>query len=187
MTFNIKKYGIIVIIAILFAVLSFSIVDVINENPKYEDYCVTGEYFGRFDLNTNNCPKITEPSSEEIKSCSDAKGTIEYNYDGNGCAVSYKCEKCNNLYDEAVEQHGFIRFIITSIFGVIAVLIGLYIKTKDDIIEWIYSGFLVGGILSILFGTVSYFGDMGRFVKPIILLVEIGLIILIALKTIKNK
>lgn len=161
--------------------------DVINKNPKYEDYCGTGDPFGRFASDASNCSKITGPSSEEIKSCSDAKGTIEYNYDGNGCAVSYKCEKCNNLFDEAREQHEFIGFIITSIFGVIAVLIGLYIRTKDDIIEWIYSGFLVGGILSILFGTASYFGDMGRFVKPIVLLVELGLIILIAVKTIKNK
>jgi len=43
------------------------------------------------------------------------------------------------------------------------------------------------GILSIIFGTVSYFNDMGRFVKPIILIVELGLIILIALRTAKKR
>ncbi len=38
-----------------------------------------------------------------------------------------------------------------------------------------------------MFGTISYFMDMGRFIKPIVLLVEIGLIILIAVKTIGGK
>ena len=68
-----------------------------------------------------------------------------------------------------------------------AILVGLYSKGKEEVIEWIFSGILIGGILSIIFGTVSYFNDMGRFVKPIILIVELGLIILIALRTAKKR
>ena len=68
-----------------------------------------------------------------------------------------------------------------------AVLVGLFARSKEEVVEWIYSGFLIGGILSIIFGTISYFGDMGRFVKPIVLIVELGLIIFIALRVGKKK
>ena len=63
----------------------------------------------------------------------------------------------------------------------------MYAKSKKEVIEWIYSGFLIGGIASIFLGTTSYFQDMGRFVKPFILLAEMALVIWIAVKTYEGK
>jgi len=110
-----------------------------------------------------------------------------YTYDSNGCATDYKCNPCRKGYDEAEKKHRLITFIITSIMGLIAVLVGLYVKTNNEIYGWIFSGFLIGGIISIFFGTIIYFGDLNRFLKPIVLLAEIVLIILIVLKTTLHK
>ena len=176
---NVKKIGVVVIIAVLFALFSFSLVDLVNENPDYVDYCDEFEGPRKIVSDVENCPAFTEPSNNERDSC---RGFISYTYDGNGCAIDWECNSCKGEYDVARKEHKLIGFIITSILGVVAILVGLYSKSKNEIVEWILSGFLIGGILSILFGTVSYFGDMGRFVKPIILIIEMALIILIALK-----
>ncbi len=184
----VKKYGVIIIIAILLALFAFSIVDVIEEKPKYEDFCGSNEMLPRrVAADINNCPSFKEPTKDEITICNEKKGGITYNYDANGCPIGYECDTCMVGFNDASKQHRLLGFIVTSVFGVIAILIGLYSKSKEDVVEWIFSGVLIGGILSVIFGTISYFMDMGRFVKPIVLIVELGLIILIALKVTKNK
>ena len=184
---KVKKYGVIAIIAILFALFAFSIVDVVEESPKYENYCGSDAMPVRPLQKELNCPGFIEPTADERERCSLSKGDIIYNYDANGCPTSFECNPCRGKFEEASKGHRLIGFIITSIFGVVAILIGLFVKSKEDVVEWIYSGILIGGILSIVFGTMSYFADMGRFVKPIVLLVEMLLIILIAIKTVKKK
>ena len=37
---GVKKYGIIIIMAILFTLFCFSMVDVVIKEPNYNDYCV---------------------------------------------------------------------------------------------------------------------------------------------------
>ncbi len=187
MLFNVKKYGVIVIIAVLLSLFAFSIVDLIEESPKYEDYCGSEIFPRKIATDTANCPEFTELSELEVNKCNSNKGDIEYKYNGKGCPVSYECNTCRIGFDEESKQHRLLGFIVTSVLGVIAILAGLYSKGKEEVIEWIFSGVLIGGILSIIFGTMSYFNDMGRFVKPIILIIELGLIILIALKTAKKK
>ena len=72
--------------------------------------------------------------------------------------------------------------------GLIALIAGLYLpKKKNPINEWVGSGFLLGGILTILVGTVRYFGDMGRYARPIIILVELVLVIYLAYRKLGDK
>ena len=177
---KVKKYAIILVIAVLFTLFSFSIVDVIVEKPQYDDFC------------NYNMPRAVMPVDKPAN-CSDinisdveCKGQIQYSYDAYGCATSYECNTCNLEYDEASSDHRFIGFIVTSIIGLLAVVVGLYAKSRKEVIEWIYSGIMIGGVMSILIGTMMYFSDMGRYVKPIVLLAEIILIILIAIKTAKK-
>lgn len=185
---KVKKYGIIIIIAVLFAFFSFSIVDVVMESPEYEDFC--GVEFRQVPIiaKAEVCDTTLEgPTDTEIDECEARKGRIEYKYNTQGCAESYECNTCWTEYDQAGEKHRLVGFIVTSILGIIAVLVGLYAKSNIEVSEWIYSGFLIGGIISVFIGTMSYFRDMGRFVKPIVFLIEIILIVLIALKTASKK
>lgn len=187
MLFNVKKYGIIIIIAILLSLFAFSIVDLIEERPNYEDYCGSDIFPRKIVSDATNCPAINEPGELEERDCDNIEGDIEYTYNANGCAVSYECNTCRSGFEEASRGHRLLGFIVTSVLGVIAILIGLYSKGKEEVAEWIFSGILIGGILSVIFGTMSYFSDMGRFVKPIVLIVEFALIVLIALKTAGKK
>jgi len=184
---KIKRIGIISIIALLYALFAFSIVDVIEERPDYMDFCPNPEVPKILGSN-KDCNPI-QVSTEEERSCGERRGYIQYTYDSNGCATSYECNTCSSLYEQAGKQHRLIGFIITSIFGIIGILVGIYVKGKgkEEVTDWIFSGILIGGILSILFGTISYFSDMGRYIKPVVLLIELGLIIFIAMKTVGKK
>jgi len=181
---NVKKIGVIIVIAILFAFFAFSIVEVIMPQPDYRDYCrdIVPKRF----VEAQNCAELDIPESEE-DACFDLRGFFEYEYDAGGCPVSYECNTCQVELDEASKDFRFLGFLVTTILGVLAIIAGLYVRPKDEVIEWVFSGILIGGIISIFIGTTMYFSDMGRFLRPIVLLVEMALIILITWKTTHKK
>ncbi len=183
----VKKIGVIAIIAILFSLFSFSIVDVIVERPNYEDFCGIEKRPLEPIRDSSDCPSFKGPTTEQRRACNENKGIIEYSYDEFGCPVSFECNKCRGEFEAASKQHRLVGFIITSIMGIIAVIVGLYVKSEEEIVEWIFSGILIGGLISIFIGTMFYFSDMGRFVKPFILLAEMDLIIWVAVKTKKKE
>ncbi len=180
---KVKKYGIIAIIAILFTAFSFSIVDVIVQPPEYQDYCSMYDNMYPLKQESTKCTEIAYADSSFEKSCTSEGGRVVYDYDPYGCPTGFECSTCDREFNDAGKQHRLIGFIITGIIGVAAILVGMYTRSKNDVVEWIYSGLLIGGILSIFIGTMSYFHDMGRFVKPFILLAEMGLITWIAIRT----
>ena len=184
---KIKKIGIIIIMAILFTTLSFSIVDMVIERPDYEDFCAEDIKPFRPTERNLDCPDFKEPTDSERDACNAKKGMIEYEYDESGCPDSFKCNTCRGVYEEAGKGYRLISFIIVSIIGIIAMIVGMYITSKNEVVEWVYSGILIGGIANIFIGTMSYFRDMGRFVKPFILLIEMALIIWVAIKISKKK
>ena len=173
--------------AILFTTFSFSLVDVVIEQPEYNDFCaMEGKPF-RPEQRNLNCPDFQEASSEKGTACAKKDGFIEYEYNEKGCPIEYKCNICRGGFEEASKNHRLIGFIIVSLIGIIAIVAGMYLTTKTEIVEWIYSGILIGGIANIFIGTMSYFRDMGRYIKPFILLIEMALIIWVAIRTSKKK
>ncbi|MAG08477.1 hypothetical protein CMO89_03315 [Candidatus Woesearchaeota archaeon] len=180
----VKKIAVIIVIATLYGFFSFSIVDMVIEEPDYEDFCPMKPAPVRRTISEEQeCPSFIEPTEADFEDCNEREGDIQYLRDEFGCRESFECNTCRGVYEEAGKEHRLYGFIITSILGVLAIIISLYIKSKTDVVEWVFSGFLIGGIVSIFIGTISYFHDMGRFIKPFILLAEIALIIFIAVKT----
>ncbi len=187
---KVKKYAIIAVIAILFTLFSFSIVDMAREKPDYLDFCTERPMpvpKPLMERNVSNCPTPLEPTSTQIEECRAQGGNIDYDYDSNGCASGFACNTCYAKLEEAMKGHRLLGFIITSIMAVLAIIAGLYISSKNEVVESVFSGILIGGIITLFVGTMSYFNDMGRFIKPFIILAEIGIIIWIALKTAKKR
>lgn len=178
-----KKVAVIITIAILFTVFTMSSVDVVNQEPSSSDYCESHDrpYYPTT-ADKVECEEIVEPTPEERKECSDKDGRIEYIYEKN-CPVSFECETCWAEFNAANEKHRMIGFIITTIFGLIAIIVGLYAESRNEVIQWLYSGFMIGGIISIFIGTISYYHDMEIYVRPLVMLLEIGLICWVAIRT----
>jgi len=188
--FDLRKIAVIFVVAVLFAVLVNVTIEAFDPSPKYEDFCKTeygGIYYypertkeaGAFISNTT-CKEVRIPGSLR-ESCSNQKGFISYKYGEDGCAIEPYCDTCNFKLQEAQKKHNFIVFIVSSIAGLIGIAIGLYLpKKKNPINEWLGTGFLLGGLFTILFGTVQYFSELGRYTKPIVIFIELVLVIYLA-------
>lgn len=185
---DVRRIIVIFVIAILFTVLVQVSIEAFHPTPKYEDFCLDNASPKPAPYPSERaCPEFKTPQSI-IDSCPQKKGSVNYNYDGRGCPTEAYCETCYKELDLANQKYHLFVFIVSAITGFIALLIGLHLPEKrNPINEWMGSGFLLGGILTIFTGTVRYFGEMGRYMKPIVILIELILIIYLAYKKLGSK
>jgi hypothetical protein len=176
---KLKNIGIVLTIAILFTIFVFAMTSAIYPGPDYLDYCNESFVIER--------PVDKEKCGEIMPQAVDCRGPIEYTYDEEGCPIEAKCNNCYEAFDKIREKHNMILFIVSSISGVAAILFGLYYNKKDLFWDLVRAGFLVGGLISLFVGTTIYYGDMARFMKPAVILVELLIVLLVTYKVIKKK
>lgn len=178
---DIRKILVIFVIAVLFSILVFSTIEAVYPRPQYEDYC--GINIRPFpDKISQNCTNLNIPQDFQ-QNCSDSKGYIDYNYDSLGCPDEYFCNTCQNNWQDANEKYNLVVFIISAILGLIAVLLGMYLPTEPNSInEWVGTGFMLGGLFALFFGTARSYSDLDRIVRPIVIFIELALIIFITYK-----
>lgn len=193
--FDIRKIAVIFVIAILFSIFTFTLTEAIHPGPEYSDFC-------------NDTFKIrTQDSCNEIGgkwTADDLSSTAQYNCQeikSNENDVTLDCRKnfekpsgyceadytCSQNYDDADKKHSLFTFLFAAIFGIIGIVYGMYANPKDNIKQWIGSGFMIGGLINIFFGTMMYFQYTDRFVRPLIIFVELVLVIFIAIKQFSKK
>jgi len=184
---DIRRILIIFVIGVLYTVLVFSTINAVYPNPEYSDFC--GEnirapklYRAEQYRTEQDCPDHNIPQAE-LDACTAGKGQPEYKYDPYGCVTSWECSHCMQSYNDSRERHNFVSFIISAILGLIGVAVGLYMPVKKGgVNEWIGSGFMLGGMISIFIGTMMYFGDLHRILRPFVILLELILVIWLAYK-----
>ena len=176
-----RKYVVVLVIAILFTVFTFSTINAFYESPEYNDYCKDKP---RPFKTAGNCSHL-EATEEQIESC---EGNLGQKFDDQGCVTEYYCETCHVDYDKARDIYNRNAFVIASIAGVIAVMLGLYLpKKKNPINEWIGTSFMIGGLFVIFMATMMYFQSLHKFVKPLVMLVEMSLIVWLTYKKFGKK
>jgi len=184
---DVRKIAIIFVIAVLFAVFSQALIEAIYPSPKYEDYCT---YVGGPKAYPVYAPGDTSKNCSFLDTtpCERSRGFAEYTYNNaTGCPVSFTCNYCQIDYDKANEKFNLFVFIVSSVIGLIGVAIGLFMPAKkDDLNEWIGTGFMLGGLIAIFVGTARYFAEMGRYIRPVVIFVELVIVILIAYKKLKK-
>ena len=190
---DLRRIAIIFVIAILYAIFVNAFIGAFYPAPKYDDYCKARYYAPEKAVpipaeKTNiKCPDYNQPTQEELDTCANDRGYPEYRYDNNGCAVEYKgCNFCQRDFDKANEKYNFVFFIISSILAVIAIGIGLYLPTKQSLNEWIATGFILGGLITLFFGTFRYYQYLGRYVKPFVILAELLIVIFLSYRKLKD-
>lgn len=187
--FDIRQIGLIFVIAILFAVFVFTSINAVFQEPDYSDFC-KNDFQPRpiQPKEQAECPEFIQPSSEEMNQCSDDGGRIEYEYDAFNCPTSYHCETCGKEYEKAREEHNFIVFIVTAVLSLIAIIAALYLpKGRSSLNEWVGTGFMLGSLITLFISTAMVFDDLNRFIKPVIILVELILVIYLAYKKLGEK
>lgn len=181
---DIRKIIIIFVIAILFSVLVFSVIDAIDPNPNYVDFCKQDMYFAK-PLVDNSCKDLFVNDSER-NGCANLGGFIEFfDYNSSGCPVSFRCNTCQSEYEFARKNHDMFVFYVSAVLSLIAIFIGLYLPaSKNELNEWVGTGFMLGGAFALIFGTVSGFGSLDRLVRVAVIFLELILVLFIAYKKI---
>lgn len=185
---DIRKIIIIFVIAVLFSVLVFAVIEAAYPQPKWEDFCKSPQYPTEKSFVTQKvCPDINV-SNADRKSCDEKKGYIEYtDYDQNNCPTIYQCNTCQHEFDMAQEKHQRYVFYISAVLALIAVFIGLFLPAKQNSLnEWVGTGFMLGGTFALFFGTLTTFRWLDRYARPIVILLELVLVIFIAYRKVGN-
>lgn len=188
---DLRRVAIIFVIAILYAIFVNALIAAFYPEPRYEDFCRQRFYPEKSypaPVDVKQCPKYQEPTQEELDKCAEARGYPEYQYDANGCPTKYKgCNYCQREFDAASQKYSLYFFIISSILAVVAIGIGLMLPTKiNSLNEWIATGFILGGLITLFFGTFRYYEYLGRYVKPVVIFVELVLVIFLAYKKLQD-
>lgn len=177
---DIRKIIVVFLVGILFAVFVQSFAEAIYPSPVYDKYCKIAPREIQPPTKTLDCPQVKSPE------CG-IDAIVEWNYDSEGCPYSAECNYCHRDLREARDQYNLIVFIVSSIFGLVAIILGLYMPSKGHALhEWVATGFMLGGLISIFVGTIRYYESMGRFLRPAVLLVELVLVIYLAYKKLKK-
>jgi hypothetical protein len=189
---DLRRIAIIFVIMVLFAILVNAIIGAMYVSPQYDDFCKDRFYPEPQKLvpsEMKSCPTYDDvPSQEELNTCSDDKGYPEYTYDLNGCVSEFSgCNYCQRDFNLAMENYNFIYFVLSSILAIIGIAIGLLLPTKHSLNEWIATGFMLGGLVALFFGTFTYYQFMGRFLKPIIILLELIIVIYLSYRTLRHE
>ncbi|PIZ50821.1 hypothetical protein COY27_05890 [Candidatus Woesearchaeota archaeon CG_4_10_14_0_2_um_filter_33_13] len=163
-----KKVLITIAIAVIFALFIGYGIEVFHDSPNVDDFC--------------------NPNLYDIKnqsSCEQNNGTwqkyqqLEPKIEGQE-GFCQTPEKCYRDYDLIQSGHDKIVFIACIIIGLIAIVAGILLRK-----EIIGTGFLSGGILVILYGTLRYWRYADEVLKFVLLGIVLAVLIWIGYKKIK--
>lgn len=179
---NIKQVPIIIGIAVLFTLFITLSIEAFYTSPKYDDFCNPQTQAKLYrepypaKIPPTNCTDIYS-TDQRVQSCYNQKGNPIFDYDSIGCQVYKECDYCQRDYDDARKIHDRNIFLITAPLGLIAIIFGLYFG-----IDFIGSGFMFGGIATLFYGTVRYFGEANKYLRVLIILIELLIVVWIGYK-----
>ncbi len=168
---NAKKIILSIAIAIIFVLFIAYAIETIYPSPKYEKYCPVIEktilnqsdcdlYNGTWNVYPNYVPDKTAPV-----------GVQGY------CDTYVKCQK---PYESASEKYNRNIFFISLVIGLITIILSFIF-----VVEAVSSGFMAGGVLLIIYGTIRYWGSLSDILRTIMLGFALAVLIWIGYKKLR--
>lgn len=155
-------------------------------SPQYEDYCSNGRYgepwpaLQKIDENLT-CSRLPTPQEQTL--CIDQGGSlVPDTFDEKGCTLTYRCDTCNQEYNDDLRAHSQTVFIIAIIAGIITLLIGYMILTMEPV----GSALMAAGIGALVYGSMRNWQNLSNVWRFLMLLVALVLLIWIAIRINRN-
>ncbi len=177
---NLKNISLTISIAVLFALFIGFAIDAFYPGPEHQDFCTNDRAYPKpygEPFNRTTCPDI-DSQDPIYATCTQDKGYVTYEFDKNNCQVNPYCETCQVEFDASNKLYSRNLFFITAVIGIIAILVGLVYVGLDAIA----SGFMFGGSLVLIYGTVRVFGDLSRVMRVVVLGIELVVLVYIGIK-----
>ncbi len=169
---NIKEKILSIAIAIILLLFIAYGINTFFPNPEYDDFCIEKPY--RINITEEECVsdggKWTQERIPKIAGEPEQSGY---------CDITYTCRQ---ELEDSREKYNKIVFIISGILGLFCVILGGIVLK----VESVSVGIMGGGILTIIYGTIRYWGnleDVGRF---LILGLILAVLIILGYKYIKK-
>jgi len=159
-----KKLILSIAIAILFVIFISYAIETIYPSPKYEAYCLPSLNVPSLNqtlCETANFTWITYQNIPQEKTTP----LVETGY----CDTYTKCQK---EYNDASEPYNRNLFFICLIIGIIVVVLSFILA-----VEAVSSGFMAGGVILMIYGTIRYWGNLSNVLRTI--MIGIALVVLV--------
>ena len=159
-------------------------VDAVYERPEYDDFCNNAERRvpKPYPYATNCTFQPIRSEQEDIDRCYREEGIPEFNYDEKGCEAGFKeCNFCNKEFNDEQEKYNRNVFFIIAPIGLFALIVGLFLTY--DVIG---TGLMFSGILLIIYGTIIYFSEMSKWLRVLVVFIELVLLIIVSLKKLRK-
>jgi len=166
-----KKIILAIAIAILFVMFIAYAIETVYPSPKYENYCIPEQkqYINQTDCEQANFTWTSYPTYIPEKQV--PVGMSGY------CDAYSKCQKS---YDETNQIYNRNIFFISLIIGIITVIIAVLLS-----LESVSSGFMAGGVLLIIYGTIRYWGSLSNWLRTAMLAFALAVLVWIGYKKLK--
>jgi len=166
-----KKIILAIAIAILFVMFIAYAIETIYPSPKYESYCNPNQkqYYNQTDCEHANFTWTSYPTYIPEKMA--PVGVSGY------CDTYSKCQK---IYEDANQVYNRNIFFISLIIGIITIIIAVLLS-----LESVSSGFMAGGVLLIIYGTIRYWGSLSNWLRTLMLAFALAVLVWIGYKKLK--
>ncbi len=187
---DIRKFGITIAVAILTAIFIYATADAFaGAEPEYNDCWrnrisvdggssvpVKGYYQGG---EVNCTPPPMDIAARDA--CTQDKGDYFGIQGQDGCVASYECSYCNRDYNDEQEQRKLVIFYVSILLGLVFIVIG-FLLPLGTIHEWVGLGFIFGGVIGLFIGTVAYWSNLERWLRPLVIALELAVVLFIVYK-----
>lgn len=182
---DIRKYGIAIAIAILVAIFIYAMADAVAPNPEYKNcyqypYSYVGTPPPAKGIDQANCPAVDFNTTDQ-KTCTDQGGDYIGVQDANQCVNHYECNYCQRDANAAQQSRNAVFFYVAIALGLVGIVIG-FVLPAGAINEWVGLGSIFGGVIGLFIGTIEYWNDLTRWLRPVIILLELAVVIFIIYK-----
>ncbi|MBS3171677.1 hypothetical protein J4449_03640 [Candidatus Woesearchaeota archaeon] len=176
-----KEIAMVIGIAILTSFFFGLFVDALYEKPDYQDFCPDRKEFPR--PYSADCKSLVIRSEQtEIDKCYQEGGFSEFNYDEKGCETGFKeCNFCDKKFQDTQAKYNRNVFFIIAPIGVVLLITGLFLMY-----EVIGTGLMFSGILLIAYATMVYSSDMTKWLRVLVVFIELVLLILVSVRKLKK-
>jgi hypothetical protein len=184
-----KKVLLAIGIAIVFALFIGFGINTFYKEPKYENFC--GPYPAIMDEKTctaegGNWTLPEQPEGVVYLTCTEKiANTTQKQYsctqDANSMKsagwCNYNERKCDKSFRDAMEPYNRNVFIISVIFGLAAIILGVTLMLGS-----VSAGLMAGGILTVLYGVIRYWGFAQDWLRFTILGITLAVLIWLGYK-----
>jgi len=159
-------------IAILFVMFIAYAIETIYPSPKYEDYCVQRMY-----ENKTQCESLGGQWNYPNDNLNVAEGKEPIPSPELGYCIN---TKCSDDYTSKTEIYNRNIFFISLIIGIVTIIVAVLLS-----LESVSSGFMAGGVLLIIYGTIRYWGSLSNWLRTLMLALALAVLVWIGYKKLK--